>query len=207
VPPEVALLSNLRALSFRSNSITSLPSSLGNLTSLEEFAVNENSLEGALFTELGRLSALQKLDLNDNRFSGDIPSEIGRLEYLETLNLSSNRLEGRIPTQLGLLVNLQLLLLQSNQLTGTVPTQLARLSALTEVRIDDNNLTGSVPDVVCDTFSARLPTFYLDCGGASPEITCPPGTCCTHCCSTGEGATESTCQCLFEGSGFDYLCG
>ena len=199
-------LTSLRYLNLQMNQLTSLPNSIGLLTSLEVFEAYENNVTGEIFQILDGLTRLQVLDLHKNQFSGGIPRGIGSLSSLRTLDFSTNNLDGEIPTNLGLLGNLITLFLQSNQLSGVLPTELSGLRRLSQIRIDDNSLTGEVPEEVCAVFSQTLPTFSLDCGGGDPQITCPPGMCCTYCCEEDKQTNASVCQCLYEGTGFEFLC-
>ncbi|XP_062095915.1 protein MALE DISCOVERER 1 isoform X2 [Humulus lupulus] len=76
--PELAKLSNLRAL-----------------------VLSKNQLSGSILKEIGELRELELLDLRDNNFNGTIPAEIGMMQSLKYLFLSDNRFEGSIPLDLG----------------------------------------------------------------------------------------------------------
>lgn len=131
---------------------------------------------------------------------GTIPPELALLTGLEELNLSENNLRGTLPSELATLSVLRRLNLRDNQLTGTFPIEYKSLENVEVIRFDANELTGAVPQQVCQEFytnynSTRAhPMLYLDCGGASPEIVCPPGICCTYCCAAGN------CDCVFAGT-------
>jgi hypothetical protein len=79
----------------------SVPSGIGNLTSLTFFSSVENFLNMTLPTELGLLTALVELDLSLNFQTGTIPTEIGSLESLQIMRLSNNVLSGPVPTEIG----------------------------------------------------------------------------------------------------------
>ena len=68
-------------------------------------------LSGTIPSELGNLSSLSRLRLNQNELTGTIPPELNSLANLGTLNLSHNRLTGEIPSEFGDLVNLGVLYL------------------------------------------------------------------------------------------------
>ena len=86
--------------------------------------IYENSLTGTIPTELGNLSSLQWLNLYENQLSGSIPSELGNLSSLQSLHLYENQLSGSIPSELGNLSSLQFLNLYENQLSGSIPSEL-----------------------------------------------------------------------------------
>jgi len=201
LPDSIGELVNLREMNLSNNGFSMLPLSLAALGSLETLRMGNNGLSGTLISSIGLLVSLRTLDVNMNKLSGSIPTEIGNLINVRSLNLSSNNLAGQIPEELGNLDRMLTLLLQSNQLSGTIPDSFGQLSRVTTVRVDDNNISGVLSDVVCDAFSVSLPTFHLDCGGSSPEIVCPPGTCCTYCCNDNTG-----CECVYTGSSFEFLC-
>ncbi|GAX12086.1 hypothetical protein FisN_15Lh222 [Fistulifera solaris] len=200
---QVGGLSGLREFNVEGNAFTSVDSSLGNLSNLQTLRLNNNALTGPILGNIGNLTNLITLDMSRNSLSGAIPTQIGMLSNLRNLHLSSNSLEGTIPTQIGMLDGLLNLLLQSNRLTGSIPDEVSQLRRLTTIRLEDNSIQGSVSTTVCEVFTATRPIFYLDCGGDSPEVTCPPGSeCCTFCCSTQGG-----CQCELEGTRSEFLCG
>ena len=66
-----------------------------------------NYLGGSLPSSLGNLTNLQQLNLTFNHISGSIPSSLGNLTNLTFLSLSFNQFTGNIPSQLGNLTNLQ----------------------------------------------------------------------------------------------------
>jgi Leucine-rich repeat (LRR) protein len=103
----------LRHLSFSRNQIRSIPSEIGELVMLKEFAVGFNLLQ-TLPEEIGRLSKLKSLWAAQNQFQ-KIPDEIGLLTQLKELCLDGNRLTS-IPNALGNLVKLKRLSLYKNNL-------------------------------------------------------------------------------------------
>lgn len=130
----------------------SLPSELGDLSSLEYIGLASNSFTGVLPTQLFEIEPFQGLWVDHNRFTGRIPSELGRysdqfgkclgmpelktlyclyLLFIDTcyptdsIILGNNDFTGTIPTEIWSLKNLQNLVLDGLGLTGTIPTQLS----------------------------------------------------------------------------------
>ena len=115
----------------------SIPSEMGNLTSLEELSLQGNSI-----TEISGLSevvSLTRLSLDGNQLSGSMPSELGNLTYLTDLSLGWNNITDI--SALSGLTNLTRLYLVSNAITDISP--LAGLTNLTDLSLDYNN----IPDI------------------------------------------------------------
>lgn len=86
----------------------SIPSCIGNLTSLEELRLDFNRIAGTIPDSLGKtliqstassdrpgaLTRLEELWLHCNQLTGHIPSAIGKLTQLRRLNLYTNQLDG-----------------------------------------------------------------------------------------------------------------
>ena len=89
-----------------------------------------NSLTGTIPTELGNLTSLTFLDLSRNSLTGSIPSELGDLKSLTILDLGLNSLSGTIPTKFGNLSNLTYLSLSYNSLSGAIPSVVTDLPNL-----------------------------------------------------------------------------
>lgn len=197
-------LTELKNLHLERNSFTSIGSEVRFMTQLEVFLVNDNNLTGRLQPAIGSLGNLEKLQLSNNELTGSIPTEFGRLVNLTDLSLAANALTGQIPTEIELLSNLISLQLQSNDLTGPLPDELSNMDQLKVIQIQNNNISGNVSDPICDAFSDFFPVFYLDCrerSDGTTELSCPPGSCCTFCCNDEEG-----CQCVHEGTIYEFLC-
>lgn len=100
------------------NRLSSLPSSVGNLKSLETLELSDNTIRS-------------------------LPESIGRLKRLGTLTLSNNGLTG-LPESLGGLSSVKLLDLSRNAITR-VPGGLSSLGALTSLDMRENRLTEVPP--------------------------------------------------------------
>ena len=151
IPSKLGDLSSLTYLSLGDNSLTgTIPSKLGDLSSLTYLYLSDNSLTGTIPSELGNLSSLTSLSLSDNSLTGAIPSELGDLSRLTHLLLADNLLTGAIPVELGDLSSLTHLSLGNNSLTGTIPSKLGDLSSLTYLYLSRNSLTGTIPSKLGD---------------------------------------------------------
>ena len=101
-----------------------------------------NSLTGTIPTELGNLTSLTFLDLSRNSLTGSIPSELGDLESLTILDLGLNSLSGTIPTEFGNLSNLTYLSLSYNSLSGAIPSEVTDLPNLETTGFAGNLFVG-----------------------------------------------------------------
>ncbi|KAH9658932.1 protein kinase domain-containing protein [Citrus sinensis] len=123
--------------------------------------ISDLGLAGTIPSHLGNLSSLQTLVLSRNWFSGTIPKEIGNLTKLKELHLDYNKLQGEIPEELGNLAELEMLVLNNNLLTGTIPASIFNLSFIsTALDFSDNSLTGSFPYDMCPGLP-RLKGLYV----------------------------------------------
>ena len=163
----------------------SIPSELGDLSSLEFLNLQNNSLTGSIPAELGKLSKLQRLDLGYNALTGSIPTELGSLSSLQQLALGENQLDGTIPAELGNLSNLTSLWLNNNSLTGSIPSELGDLSELRWLYLYSNSLTGCIPvalqsfarrnDLGFDQINPQKNSVNLPVCPGVPKLTLTPG--------------------------------
>ena len=132
-----------------------ISSNIGNLTLLETCYMGSNGdkvdFYGSLPTTLGNLSSIQTLCIYNTNISGPIPAELGGLNTVIELDLHNNDLAGTIPSELGNLSSVQNMYLSHNQLSGELPVSLASLPAIGRLYLHYNQLT-ELPD-----FSALSP--------------------------------------------------
>ncbi|KAF5482601.1 hypothetical protein F2P56_003159 [Juglans regia] len=137
-----------------------IPTSIGNLGSLNTLDLRSCNFSGSIPSSLGNLTSLIYLEISNNSFVGKIPSSIGNLIQLSVLDLSINQLIGRIPFGLGNLTQLSYLSLLSNLLTGEIPFPLMNLTKLTSLELGNNNLQGRIPDSIFNLKNLK----HLDLG-------------------------------------------
>nr|DAD29675.1 TPA_asm: hypothetical protein HUJ06_031143 [Nelumbo nucifera] len=85
-----------------------IPSSLGNMTSLDELDLSNNNIKGGIPSSIGKLCNLKSLELSNNNLDGVLPEFVQRTENycrsggsplpnLISMRMSSNRLVGSLP--------------------------------------------------------------------------------------------------------------
>ena len=153
LPSAMGDLTSLKHLSLWDNSLSgAIPAEIGKLTRLEGLLLRSNRLSGAIPSEIGNLTSLEVLWLANNSLSGAIPAEIGKLTRLEWLTLFNNSLSGAIPAEIGKLTNLRRLLLGGN-FTGAIPAEIWNLTRLQRLDLSTNNLTGAIPSEIANLTS------------------------------------------------------
>ena len=147
IPSSLGNLTSLTHLNLAANSLTgTIPSSLGNLTNLTYLAI-WGEFTGSIPSSLGRLTNLTYLELgagNNPNHPLPIPSFLGNLTNLTYLAIWGE-FTGLIPSSLGNLTNLTYLEFNYTEATGQIPSSLGNLTNLTRLRLYGNQLTGPIP--------------------------------------------------------------
>jgi hypothetical protein len=147
VPSSIGEISSLIYLLMSNNKLYStLPITIGKLTNLITLQMASNGFTGQLPMEISNLTQLYILDLQDNYFSKSLPSSIGTLPHLSYLLLSQNCFSGFLPQETSPeLINY---LADSNSFVGTLPTSLGNLRNADFVKFHDNYLEGTIPSEI-----------------------------------------------------------
>ncbi|KAJ1540141.1 hypothetical protein HK405_011891 [Cladochytrium tenue] len=143
----------ITALSIDQIKLTSIPSGLASLTSMQELLLNGNQLEGTVPDTLWTFTQLNNLDIANNSFTGAVPDGLKKLTKLQILSLYENGFSGSIPELCDDLTELNTLYLGLNQFTGTVPSSIGNCAKMVNLFIDytcidDNYLPGNVKNLL-----------------------------------------------------------
>ncbi|RVW75564.1 Leucine-rich repeat receptor-like serine/threonine-protein kinase BAM2 [Vitis vinifera] len=137
----------------------SLPTSIGNFSSLQILLLNGNRFTGNIPSEIGQLISILKLDMRRNNFSGIIPPEIGHCLSLTYLDLSQNQISGPIPVQIAQIHILNYLNLSWNHMNQNLPKEIGFMKSLTSVDFSHNNFSGWIPQIGQFHSSIPLPSL------------------------------------------------
>ena len=161
----------------------SLPSELGDMTSLTFLQIATHALTGSIPDSYQKLD-LSVINLNQNLITGTVPQKImstyqnmfaaifaeNLLEGpLPPMNRESamlfayfgqNFFEGSIPPSYMQQHDMQLLSLEDNNLTGTIPEQIQALVNLNYFYAQNNQMTGSIPTTL-SALSNSLEEFLI----------------------------------------------
>ena len=135
-----------------------------------------NHFEGNLPSSIGDISNLEELDLSFNDFSGEIPMElVANCTFLRTLRLSNNNFHGNFFSKNFNLSMLDFLALENNQFTGTLPVVSPSIWAVLD--ISNNYMSGIIPVwVINDTplgilnLSNNFFEGHIPCGISSASV-------------------------------------
>ena len=144
-------LPKLAKLSVIGNDLTSLPSTLGQLSGLRELYLNENNFK-LLPESTTKLSNLTVLQVVGNKLTC-LPVEFGHLKNLVKLRADENKLK-HLPESFGLLRNVQTIELSHNCLSS-LPQAFGQLERLRRLDLSENKL-----DSLLASFS-KLPSLVL----------------------------------------------
>ena len=140
LPESIGKLTSLQTLDLSLNNFSSLPESIGKLTSLQILDLERNRLT-SLPESIGNLQSLRIVRLNDNKLT-KLPESITELRSLAYLSLDEN-LVTTPPESIGNLKSLQILVLSGNQLT-LLPESIGNLRSLQKLNLGNNRLK-SIP--------------------------------------------------------------
>ena len=121
------------------------PAGISNFSSLEQFIVQDNLLEGDIPKSFSNLTAMTVIVLSYNRFSVAVPKELWQMPNIQRLYFEVNNLHGSLPPELGLARNLNLLYLQVNKISGPIVDSIRNLTKLQKLNMAENQFEGEIP--------------------------------------------------------------
>ncbi|KAH9716293.1 protein kinase domain-containing protein [Citrus sinensis] len=172
IPSELGNLSSLQTLDLSFNWFSgSIPASIFNMSSLLSIRFTNNTLFGELPPNFcNHLSNLEYLFLKSNMFHGKIPSTLSNCKRLRNISLSLNDFSGTIPKEIGNVTTLIGLHLRGNKLQGEIPEELGNLAELEELWLQNNFLTGTIPSSIFNLSSlSNLDLSVNNLTGEIPE--------------------------------------
>ncbi|XP_013716483.1 receptor-like protein 1 isoform X2 [Brassica napus] len=113
--------------------------------SLMMLRLSNNQLQGKVFPRHANLTSLVLLYLDGNSFDGSLGKGLLNSKRLDLLDISDNRFSGTIPFWIGKMSDLTHLYMKGNKLKGPLPHQLQNLQ-LQVVDISNNSFSGSIPE-------------------------------------------------------------
>uniref|UniRef100_A0A453EBX0 Receptor kinase-like protein Xa21 n=4 Tax=Triticinae TaxID=1648030 RepID=A0A453EBX0_AEGTS len=150
------------------NLLGTISSSIGNLTYLRHFGLQENRFYGTIPTEVGHLVQLKYLNVSRNSIGREIPPTLATCVQLRVIDLRHNMHKGSVPRELESLDNLEVLALGYNNLTGSIPVEIGNLKALKYLHLRANMLVGEIPMEIGNL--RNLTDLYLNFNGLSGSV-------------------------------------
>ncbi|KAL6847920.1 hypothetical protein ACP4OV_022048 [Aristida adscensionis] len=144
-------------LNFAANQLSGpIPSSLSNLTTLQELVICQNRLTRYVPRTLGRLQALNTLLLLDNMLEADDSegweffTSLSNCSKLQGLDISKNNyLTGQMPSSIvNLSTNLQILTMDQTGISGSIPSTISNLVNLSKLSVGDTSISGMIPESI-----------------------------------------------------------
>ncbi|KAL3934995.1 MAG: hypothetical protein SGBAC_009402 [Bacillariaceae sp.] len=159
IPSELAGLSDLQSLDFRSNSLNGAIPFEFKFPAINETYMDSNHLNGTINLQLQFMKELQTLSLGHNHFTGTLPAAIGLANKLRYINLKDNQLSGTLPTEM-------------SNLTKLVPSALGSRHELQKLDVSKNDFVGSMPSEICELIeNGKLIHLKADCGSKTDGTT------------------------------------
>ncbi|KAK3430456.1 hypothetical protein EUGRSUZ_E02040 [Eucalyptus grandis] len=121
-------------------------------------------------TSIGNLSLLNELAAWGCYFSGSLPSSMGNLSHLTELYLDGNNLQGQIPISFANLAQLLVLLLSYNNLSGDSLEWMVNLTKLTSLSISGNRFFLVILSAILTILDLSHNDLYGDILGALQNL-------------------------------------
>lgn len=155
LPESIGFLSSLKVLGLGDNKLSNLPLSIKQLISIQVIILEFNNFE-ALPPSISNLTSIQELYLRHNKIT-KISESIKNLKMLKRLDLGNNNLTFIYPKSIENLVSLKHLRLSHNQLTD-LPESIGYLNSIQLIELNNNPLT-SLPETMVNLKSLKF--LYL----------------------------------------------
>ena len=155
LPESIGFLSSLKVLGLGDNKLSNLPLSIKQLKSIQVLILEFNNFE-ALPPSIINLTSLQELYLRHNKIT-KISESIKNLKILKRLDLGNNNINYIYPKSIENLVSLKNLRLSHNQLTN-LPESIGHLNSIQLIELNNNPLT-SLPETMVNLKSLEF--LYL----------------------------------------------
>ncbi|CAL5409511.1 unnamed protein product [Camellia sinensis] len=171
MPTTIGKLHTLHGLYLGVNYFTQLPSSIGNLTLLNDLYLVQNKIHGSIPSSLGNCKNLLDLNLAHNNFHGSITPEIMSLSSISiSFDLSYNALTGSLPLEVGIYSELskQLFELGRASFEGEIPQSLRELRGSRELDLSHNNFSGLIPSYLSELHVEKLNLSFNKLHGRVP---------------------------------------
>ncbi|HPR30862.1 MAG TPA: sugar-binding protein [Prolixibacteraceae bacterium] len=148
----------------------SLPLELCYLTGLTQLNLSDHpDLTGTIPSSIDNLTLLEDLSIANTHISGTIPSSLSNLANLTALNLGWNDFSSGTLPDLSRAVNLWGLWVGNCRLSGEIPAWLLNMAGLRNLAIDNNDFTpGPMPDFSGLTQINDLNIYNCNFTGAIP---------------------------------------
>jgi Leucine-rich repeat (LRR) protein len=121
-------------------------------TSVVQFSLYDNLLDGTIPDSLSALSALNYFALSTNKLRGNIPSTLGStFQNVKYFDLRYNFLNGTFPEMLSTMKSLTHLVLANNAFTdnGNLDKIVQDMKNLTYFDVRSNHIEGPAPESLC----------------------------------------------------------
>ena len=158
-----------------------IPSSIGNLTELQNLRLQGTLNSGSVPASIGNLLNLREIRIIGTELEGELLSNLGNLTNLTDLYIpgavfsgSGNNFTGEIPESIGNLTNLIRFQINENSFEGQLPSSLSNLTELSIIGLSDNNLSGPIPDLTgftnLESVGIALDNNYFNFSNLEPLV-------------------------------------
>ncbi|KAL1216778.1 Receptor-like protein 15 [Cardamine amara subsp. amara] len=156
------ILPHLQYMNLANNGFQgNVPSSLGNMKSIEYLDISDNKFHGKLPRSfLKGCYLLRMLKMSNNNLSGEIFLESANFPVIFSLSMDNNQFTGKIGQGLQSWRSLWWLDISNNNLTGVIPSWIGQLPLLSALLLSNNSLEGEIPISLFNT-SRRLQLLDL----------------------------------------------